>query len=678
MANKRLNATITIGGAITGALKNALGTTRQQLQGIGVSIRELTTRQQRLQTVSTHWEKMGRDASRFHTELKRVNAELDRQRKMQSVIRAQDANTAKRGELRGQLFDAVGLGMTLAAPIAQTIKLESALADVRKVVDFDTPEQFKQMEADIVGMTRRLPMAADQISAIVAAGGQAGIARQDLLAFAEDAVKMGVAFDITADQAGQMMAEFRTSFKLSQPEVVALADKINLLGNTTAASAPRISELVRRVGPLGEVAGLASGEIAALGATLISMGVQEEVAATGVQNLLLGLVAGESATKAQKEAFDSLGMSAADVAARMQTDAKGAILDVLESVKKLPPEIQAATLQKLFGKESINAIAPLLNSTDKLAENLAKVADATQYAGSMNKEYEARAATTANNLQLFQNRISALGIAVGNVLLPALNSMLGVVGPVFDTVADLANEFPLLTTVVVGGTAALIGIKVAAIAGGYAFTFLKGAWLTTTLMGLKLGAALPAIAGGIKAIGLALAANPIGLVLTGIALAAGLVIANWEPVKGFMINLWGSITTGAMDAWEWLKGVFTGLFDNIRETVTAAIDWVLGKINAVGNAWGSVKSFFGFGDKNQQAAPGAPGAAGNTAPLPAPSMATAPGAAGSVNAPQTNTFNITQLPGQDSKALADEVMRRMAEKQSVQRRGLMFDPAMGY
>ena len=31
-----------------------------------------------------------------------------------------------------------------------------------------------------------------------------------------------------------------------------------------------------------------------------------------------------------------------------------------------------------------------------------------------------------------------------------------------------------------------------------------------------------------------------------------------------------------------------------------------------------------------------------------------------------------------SKALADEVMRRMAEKQGVQRRGLMFDPAMGY
>ena len=59
-------------------------------------------------------------------------------------------------------------------------------------------------------------------------------------------------------------------------------------------------------------------------------------------------------------------------------------------------------------------------------------------------------------------------------------------------------------------------------------------------------------------------------------------------------------------------------------------------------------------------------------------MATAKGAAPVVNAPQTNTFNITQQPGQDNKALADEVARRLAERDAVRRRGAMYDPAMGY
>ena len=46
---------------------------------------------------------------------------------------------------------------------------------------------------------------------------------------------MGVAFDISAQESGQAMAEMRTAFKMSQPEVVSLADKINYLGNNTPA-----------------------------------------------------------------------------------------------------------------------------------------------------------------------------------------------------------------------------------------------------------------------------------------------------------------------------------------------------------------------------------------------------------------------------------------------------------
>ena len=70
-------------------------------------------------------------------------------------------------------------------------------------------------------------MSAEGLAKIVAAGGQSGIARQDLTAFAESAAKMGIAFDVTADQAGEMMAKWRTAFKMDQKQVETLADKIN-------------------------------------------------------------------------------------------------------------------------------------------------------------------------------------------------------------------------------------------------------------------------------------------------------------------------------------------------------------------------------------------------------------------------------------------------------------------
>ncbi|TKV09725.1 phage tail tape measure protein, partial [Citrobacter sp. TBCS-14] len=79
---------------------------------------------------------------------------------------------------------------------------------------------FAEMGEDILKMSDRLPMAANDIAKLVAAGGQAGIAREDLKQFAEDALKMGVAFDQSADQSGDMMAKWRTSFKMTQQEVV--------------------------------------------------------------------------------------------------------------------------------------------------------------------------------------------------------------------------------------------------------------------------------------------------------------------------------------------------------------------------------------------------------------------------------------------------------------------------
>src|SRR5690606_38827552 len=120
--------------------------------------------------------------------------------------------------------------------------------------------------------------------------------------------------------------EMRAAFRMNQDEVNTLADKMNLLANTTAASESKIASVVSRVGPLGEVAGVAAGEIAALGATLIGIGVEENVAATGIQNFMLALVQGEAATKAQRTALKGLGLDAKKVAKGMQTDAQGTIM----------------------------------------------------------------------------------------------------------------------------------------------------------------------------------------------------------------------------------------------------------------------------------------------------------------------------------------------------------------
>lgn len=429
-------------------------------------------------------------------------------------------------------FSDIVQGGAFAAPfvagINEAVKFESAMADVKKVVNFDTPEQFKQMSKDVLDLSEALPMTAEGIAQIVAAGGQASIPRAELKAFATDAVKMGIAFDQTAEQSGDMMAKWRTAFKLTQPEVVALADKINYLSNTGPASAQQISDIVTRIGPLGEIAGLASGQIAAMGATLAGVGVPSEVAATGMKNFMLTLTKGAAATKQQQQAFKALRLDTKKVAVSMQKDAQGTIEDVLARIAKVDPSKQSAILTNLFGTESVGAIAPMLTNLDLLRKNFRSAGDASQYAGSMEQEYASRSATTANGMQLLRNRITSVGISLGTIFLPPLNEALATMGPMISQVGAFAEANPFLVKGLLG---AAIG-----------FTVLRVAVMSATVA-TKIFSAVASM-------------SPVGLIVRGIALAAGLLIANWSTVAPYFTALWERIRGPAMALWGWFQKAF--------------------------------------------------------------------------------------------------------------------------
>lgn len=430
-------------------------------------------------------------------------------------------------------FADIAKGGAFAAPfiagVNEAIKFESAMADVKKVVNFDTPEQFKQMSEDVLNLSEALPMSAEGIAKIVAAGGQASIPRAELQAFAQDAVKMGIAFDQTADQSGEMMAKWRTSFKLTQPEVVALADKINYLSNTGPASAQQISDIVTRIGPLGEIAGLASGQIAAMGATLAGVGVPSEVAATGMKNFMLALTKGSSATKSQMQSFKALRIDTNKLAEGMQKDAQGTMLDVLDRISKVDKTKQAGLLTQLFGTESVGAIAPMLTNLDLLKRNFRNAGDEAQYTGSMQAEYTSRSKTTANAIQLLTNRLTSAGITVGNIFLPPLNEAIATIGPMISMVGELAGANPWLVKGLLG---AAIGFSVLRLA-------VMAATVATKLFSAVVGM------------------SPVGMLVRAIALAAGLMIANWSTVAPYFEAIWARIGGPLTSLWELFKGVFS-------------------------------------------------------------------------------------------------------------------------
>lgn len=582
--------------------KTAAGLLKTQHQQQAVELQRLRTGLERA-GISTH--QLGTHERKLRGDIAAATTQIEQQRTRLGALDAAMARSRK-VHSAGMNAAAHGAGIAFASmsalrmqgfPIAQAMSFESAMADVKKVVNFDTPQQFQQMSRDVEDLSMLLPMVPADIAKIVAAAGQASIPREELVRFAEEAAKMGVAFDTTAEEAGQTMATWRTAFRMSQDDVVVLADKINYLGNTGPASVQKISDVVNRIGALGEVAGLGSGPIAALGATVAGVGVQSEVSATGIKNMLLTLSSGSAATKSQVTAFGKLGLNAKSMAVAMQKDAGGAIVSVLEKLQKLPKAEQAATMTQLFGRESIGAIAPLLTNLELLKTNFDKVADAQKYAGSMGAEYAARVATSENALQLLKNSALVVAQSIGKTLLPDFKALVDRTAQVIGKVTQWVRTNPQLVAtiakVVVVGTAlatVLGGLLVVGGAGAMALTQIHKAVLLLSggsgigrLLGqvaslggrafpmlLNVGRMLLPLLGGISA--------PVLAIGLAIGVVAALVWKYWGPIKAFMVEVW----QGVMD----VVGPIMDELSTALEPLGPVWDMVS---SAMGKAWAWVQ-----------------------------------------------------------------------------------------
>lgn len=419
-------------------------------------------------------------------------------------------------------------GAAAAVPLKFAIDEESVNAEIAKVADFANDKQKKEVTDSLKKMiTTEIPMSYKEIGELAAAGAQGGIETVDLSKFSELAAKMGVAFDMEAGEAGQKMANWKAAFGMDMDELKALGDKVNYLGNNSAASAASISNVISRVGALGEVAGVGSGEVAGLGAAMIAMGTDDDVAATGIKKVLTTLASGGN--KASKAI---LGIGGADLSKAMKADGAGTIIDVFEKIKALNPEEQTGALRDIFGQQNIGAIAPLLNNLDLVKEYLGMVGDKSKYAGSMQQEFDAQAGTTANQLKILGNQAKDAGMVVGGIMLPYFRKGVEKLQEFALKAKAFAEEHPKMMEAIlkIAGVIAGLAIAVPAVLSlynafktlGLAFEIVKG------LVGL-------------------LMANPM---VAGIMLAVAAVILLWK---------------------NW---------DKVKAVAGAAMDWVNSKIEA--------------------------------------------------------------------------------------------------
>ena len=307
-------------------------------------------------------------------------------------------------------------------------KISDSLADNGKTY----AQNYAEMTDAILNLSTQIPMTAEELTQLAAAAGQSGKTISDLIqyddkgnitGFLKDVAMMGTAMDISAEQAGDWAAKWEHSFNLNHDQVMVLSDQINYLGANSATTAAEIAQVVNDAAGLGQIAGMDVASTAALADAMLAMGVEGSKAATGISRIYTNMSLGASATKAQREMWQSLGYTAEGVAKAMQVDATGTMIDVFEAIGNMDADKQVAALKTLFGQWAIQGAAKLTGNLGSFTDALAMVNDPSLYSGSMEREFIIKSSNSEAIDMMMANAFQALKIDVGTAFLPAKKEM---------------------------------------------------------------------------------------------------------------------------------------------------------------------------------------------------------------------------------------------------------------
>lgn len=438
-------------------LENKIQSLREKQKKNINEIRE-TTKQLKEQSISI------KDTAKSYEELEKkantYNKALEHYQKA-NAIKEKGSKIASYGNLP---LKAAGVATVAGAgALSEAIRAETAFAGVKKQFDFETAEEEAKFKEDLLKLVaeKRIAVSLEELYGMAANAGQSGLNKDEAVGYIEAAANMGMAFNMSREQASEYMFAWRNTFEMNLTQLKELTDQINTLGNNTGASEIKIAEFITRMGNLPTVVGMATNQTAALGASLMEMGMAPEIAATGAKRLLTILNKGMAATGSEKEALNILGLDPDYLAKATLEDPEKALETVFFKLSKLKEHEQGAVMTMLFGEEGKVAAANIMGAFDRLKRNINLAKDSNIYSGATNKEAEIQKNTAANQLQVLKTEFDVIKADLGTELLPLVKEGATYLKAFLEKLLKIMKEdpegFKRMVKLFVYGTGALYG-----------------------------------------------------------------------------------------------------------------------------------------------------------------------------------------------------------------------------
>lgn len=339
--------------------------------------------------------------------------------------------------------------------------------------------------------------------------------------------------------------------------VLDAADSIQQMSDQTGLSASKIQEL-QYVGD--------------------TVGVSIDTITGSYSKLIKNMNSASKGTGSAADAFKALGVSVVDGNGHLR-DSQAVWSEAVTALGGITNETeQTAIAQQIFGK-SASDLNPLIRTSSDELQNLAK--QAHDSGAVMSDETVASLDDFGDSIgQLKQSFTGMAGTLLADVtpsLMELMDKIKGMdLTPLKSALSFVIENAPAVIGVITTLAGVFAGIKIAG-AITTIISVLSGIGpLINSIQFLALGLvpAFSAVGGALSGIFAALMANPIVLIIAGIAAAAFLIIKNWSTIKEFFSGLWADI-----------KEIFSGVGDWFTDKFEKAKDGVQG-------AWSNVTGFF--------------------------------------------------------------------------------------
>ena len=539
----------------------------------------------------------------------------------------------------------------LVASAKAAVDFETAMTGVKKTNDELVDSNgnviisYDDLADSIKQMATETASSKEEIATVMEAAGQLGVGTKYLSDFTKTMIMLGDSTNLSAEEAASGIAKFANVTQMSLNDADKLGSVIVDLGNNYATTEQDIMNMATRLSGAGHQIGLTEAQIMGFATALSSVGIEAEMGGSAFSKAMIkmqvAVETGDEAvknlqarsgktlrelelmasndSKSFKELAQSLGMTTKEMQATITAGnnlndfAKVANMTTDEFVslyRKDAPEALQAFISGLgdvegHGQTTIAMLQEMGFTEVRLRDTLTRLAgsgnlvtDAISTANTawaentaLTDEAEKKYGTMAAQMQQTKEKLSNIGIEIGERLLPYVDRGLDAIDRVisaWDQLSDEEQDQIVKATLLAAAAApVVIGLgNVTTALGGIISGGGKALQVMGSLAGSMSGAATAAgslgSGAGAASAGIAGIAAPAAIATGALVLLSGAFITAYNNDAEFAKRVdedWASIKASITDVintikpeWEAFSNFFSPVFTSAMESIERRLD----------------------------------------------------------------------------------------------------------